>query len=581
MDSEAPTRRLLRAVLLTLAGGLTLAAVTLGPPWFARRSRAQAEAQTLEAAAALEAAFERCVVGGDAPVELGRHLTDRLLTDRGFQRGYVECLRARAGEREALLERLEVRDGEAALLERLRGAAASEPAPYNPGLPDMCWELLRSRDLRAKVAVALGRAIEATPEPRCPGYDAFLGALSPRPLAPPEGARTSGWETARAPGPLVVSRLDSSDGPAGLVAIAPDGARTSIEPPPQLERGLLRWGPTGPVGVASPDATRLGRGEQPRRLEVWTASDEGGAFRPRPLPRALGMPVELWLGAERWYLASLRDDRRDPTALGLAYSDDGGERFVSVPLTTPALPGPRRFEVWGHLEGRALLLLALRKTHGQDDADEAMRALAPTIQLAVARVDAAGAVAAGELTFEHDAPRGWGEALRPCPTPDGALAVIDGELVIAVTGVAITRVHTFAGERRLDAEGLVVACHKDQLVLLARRREEPDPGPPLTGIESSGGPLYRHVCSAAGCDEGALVTDWATRWDLRPSDAGVRGLVELHVAPASVVSLVDEPPGGPLEQREILGSFYSPLDAVVWRDVPFVLGAGRARWGWF
>ena len=58
MDSEAPTRRLLRAVLLTLAGGLTLAAVTLGPPWFARRSRAQAEAQTLEAAAALEAAFE-------------------------------------------------------------------------------------------------------------------------------------------------------------------------------------------------------------------------------------------------------------------------------------------------------------------------------------------------------------------------------------------------------------------------------------------------------------------------------------------------------------------------------------------
>ncbi len=582
--------------VLTLVAGV--AALVAVPPWLQRRERAQALTEALEASEALLRELDACVIeGGPSDTDLGQFITDRLLLDREYQHRYVACVRAYDEANRALVDALDEGEDEPEVFVELRERAAwmrehGDSELLNPDLAEICRERETTVARLTALEAALGRD-GPTPRPlSCPTEHPVLERRLTRIRAKAEGPSES-WDTARTPeGRVVMWRPASDQTPAVIVSIAPGGEQTSVELPPYLDRPhdaeLLRWGPRGPIAVVDAEAAKE-RGE-PVQLAVWNPdAPSGGAFELRPLPPDVGLPDELWPTPTRWYLASRGFDRSDPTKLMLLVSDDEGRSFRRLVPSLPELSVPLRFELWGHADDSGLLMLAIRKTLGPKESDETLRERPPTLQIGVARVDAdlerQPALEVGTLELEHDGLHGAGvnklSITRPCVVEGGAMAVVAGTFVVRVDGVELELVHQFEPDQRPRLDTVAVACHGRELVMVSRRAVEAEPPTLADGTESQDGPLVRHVCNAEGCDAGELVSDWASGAALRPTEAGVRGVVDIGIGPAAGVYIIDEPPGGPIEKRELIGNPYS-LGVIEWDGLRFSLDQRvRVEWGWF
>ncbi|NVB41068.1 hypothetical protein G6O69_24730 [Pseudenhygromyxa sp. WMMC2535] len=576
--------RVVGGVLTLVAGVAALVAV---PPWLQRRERAQALTEALEASEALLRELDACVIeGGPSDTDLGQFITDRLLLDREYQHRYVACVRAYDEANRALVEVLGEREDEPEVLVELRERAAwmrehGDSELFNPDLAEICQERETTLARLTALEAALGRDGPSLRPLSCPTEHPVQERPLTRIRAKVEGPSES-WSTARTPeGRVVMWRPASDQTPAEIVSIAPGGEQTSVDLDRPHDAELLRWGPRGPIAVV--DA-------EPVQLAVWNPDvPPGGAFELRPLPPDVGQPDELWPTPTRWYLASRGFDRSDPTKLMLLVSDDEGRSFRRLAPSLPELPVPLRFELWGHADDSGLLMLTIRKTLGPEESDETLREHPPTVQIGVVRVDAdldrQPALEVGALELEHDGLHGAGvnklSITRPCVVEGGAMAVVAGTFVVRVDGVELELVHQFEPDQRPRLHTLTVACHGRELVMISRRAVEGEPPTLANGTESQGGPLVRHVCNAEGCDAGELVSDWASGAELRPTEAGVRGVVDIGIGPAAGVYVIDEPPGGPIERRELIGNPYS-FGVIEWDGLRFSLNQRvRVEWGWF
>lgn len=478
------SKRARLTLALALAGALVTVlgiAFVIHPQRVAERERVQQAEDFLANTDAAIRTLGYCISGAQEPSEFGRGLNERLRTREreSFAAEIGGCLTT---------FNLELR--------------STLPPGLSPPPPSLAW----SDDHGPEGLCSSFALIEATRDAwvaelglvryRLPNTDCWGPRVEARTLDTLEESLR--WRTyEHESGGLVISSGPLDERRHGWV-----------EP----ERGVVTWLETRepafaglelPLQVAGSQALLLGeRLVDELQLARWR--EVSGKPQPPELqPLDIPAPSVFTATPERWFFVSEAQGQLD-----IRFSDDAGQTMTTRTLAL-AHADANAARPWSHASGKQLML-----------------ALDRGAALVLVRVDAAGEVRSSELAL--DSSRDGQRSLDACGDASGAIAVLDGHLVLHL-GDTPKLVEDLA-----PARVLALAC-VDARAFVAIH---------------DGTSLQRRVCDEAGCDDPVLLAhDGRREVALRSNGGGVHVLV---LGEPIDFHLVDQPLGGPLERVERL-----------------------------